>query len=125
MVIIVSPRRPQKDFAMNARKLLLVTAIVASTVNPAVSIADDTAALNTCIKTFVDKNVTKGQPVRVRTLPKVMPSLTPQAGPSEFVITAKYSASGRMLAKRYCTVDAKGTVIAMSDSPTAIKLSRR
>jgi hypothetical protein len=126
MVIIVYPRRLQQDLPMNTRKLLLVSAIVASTVVPAISIADDTAALNACIKTFVDKNLAKGQPVRVRTLPTLIPS-TSQTGPSEFVITGKYSDSGRLLARRYCTVDAKGRVIAMSDSPqpAPIKLSRR
>jgi hypothetical protein len=128
MVTIVSPRRPQKDFAMNTRKLLLVTAIVVSTAVPAISVADDTAALNTCMKKFVDTNLVKGQPVRLRA-PRTMapPASRVGTGHSEFVITAKGSDSGRLLAKSYCTVDANGLVIAMNDSPNTAptKLSRR
>ncbi len=103
---------------MNARQLLLVTTLVATTTTPALSFADDAATMNACVKAFVSTYLPQVSKVRVQIDEPAMSRMVPRSRTYEIAVSARGLQSGREIAKATCVVNADGSITALNNTVT-------
>ena len=106
-----------------ARKLILLSVTAPLFAAPAVSFADEAAAMNACVNAFVNTSLPKEQKVRST---KLLTPRTPadlNSHTYRINLTANGVASGKQFAKSTCIVARDGTVISLDGKPVTIALA--
>ncbi|MET0497479.1 MAG: hypothetical protein ABW106_04295 [Steroidobacteraceae bacterium] len=106
-----------------ARKLILLSATLPFFAAPAVSFADEAAAMNACVNAFVSTNLPKEHKVRATKLLSARSPIDAQSHSYRITLTAKGVESGKQIAKGTCIVGRNGTVIAFDGKPVSITLA--
>jgi hypothetical protein len=112
-------------FASHWTKCLSLAATMSLLALPAASRADADAAMDACLKAFVDANVPKEHPVRLEKARTVDGPLAGNEGPYRILLTATGAKSGKKIASGSCTVDRRGEIIAMTGRPVTPQLASR
>lgn len=110
---------------MNARQLLLVTTLIATTATPALSFADDAATMNACVKAFLSTYLPQASKVRVQIDAPATSRMAPRSRTHEIALTARGMQSGREIAKATCVVDADGSITALNNTVTPTLVAAR
>jgi hypothetical protein len=92
---------------------------------PAASRADADAAMDACVQAFVDANIPKEHPVKVRKVQVAENPLNPPERAYRIVLTATGTKSGKRFARGTCTVDRHGEIIAMTARSSTPQLASR
>jgi hypothetical protein len=97
-----------------ARKLILVAASVPLFAAPAVSFANEAAAMDACVNAFVSANLPKEQKIHSKILDQTHSPLDIHARYYKIVLSAKGVESGKQVATGTCIVKQDGTLVSVN-----------
>ena len=103
---------------MKARNRIVLSVVAPLCLLSMSSVADSTAAMDACVKAFVNTSLSKDRAVAVQTVGVRSASLT-QRPPYLIALTATGKQSGRRLAQATCRVSRSGAITALNGKPLA------
>ena len=104
---------------MFAKRLALAAALLPILAAPALVHADETRALNACVKTFLDSDLAKDRKVTVTTNSDSVVRPITLSGLYKIEVVARGRESGKQLARIVCHSDSSGTIVAVNGRPTS------
>ena len=104
--------RQIKRFALAAALLPVLAA-------PALVHADETSAMNACVKSFLDSDLAKDRKVIVQTNTDSVVRPLALSGLYRIEVVAKGRESGKQIARIVCHADNSGTIVAVNGRPTS------
>ena len=104
---------------LRAKRLALAAALLPILAAPALVHADETSAMNACVKSFLDSDLAKDRKVTVqKNTDSVVRPIT-LSGLYRIEVVAKGRESGKQLARIVCHADSTGTIVAVNGRPTS------
>ena len=104
---------------MPTKRLVLAAAALLPLLAPAFSHADETRAMNACVKTFLDSDLAKDRKVTINlSNDSVVRPLT-LSGLYRIEVVATGRQSGKQLARIVCHANSKGAIVAVNGRPTS------
>jgi hypothetical protein len=104
---------------MFAKRLALAAALLPVLVAPALVHADETSAMNACVKTFLDSDLAKNRKVTVQTSSDSVVRPIALSGLYRIEVVARGRESGKKLARIVCHTNDSGTIVAVNGRPTS------
>jgi len=104
---------------MYAKRLALVAALLPVLAAPALVHADETSAMNACVKSFLDSDLAKDRKVTVQTNSDSVVRPLALSGLYKIEVVARGRESGKQIARIVCHADHAGTIVAVNGRPTS------
>jgi hypothetical protein len=104
---------------MFAKRLALAAALLPVFAAPALVHADETSAMNACVKTFLDSDLAKDRKVTVQTNQDSVVRPLALSGLYKIEVVARGRESGKQLARIVCHADESGAIVAVNGRPTS------
>ena len=104
---------------MFAKRLALAAPLLPIFAAPALVHADETTAMNACVKTFLDSDLAKDRKVTVQTNADSVVRPIALSGLYKIEVVARGRASGKQLARIVCHANDAGTIVAVNGRPTS------
>lgn len=104
---------------MQTKRLVLAAAALLPVLAPASSHADETSAMDACVKTFLESDLAKDRKVTVHLNNDSVVRPITLSGLYRIEVVAKGRESGRQLARIVCHADGSGAIVAVNGRPTS------
>ena len=104
---------------MYAKRLALAAALLPILAAPALVHADETSAMNACVKSFLDSDLAKDRKVTVQTSSDSVVRPLALSGLYKIEVVARGRESGKQIARLVCHADNAGTIVAVNGRPTS------
>jgi hypothetical protein len=101
------------------KRLALAVALLPVLAAPALVHADETKAMDACVKTFLDSDLAKDRKVTVQTNSDSVIRPLVLSGLYKIEVVAKGRQSGKQLARIVCHADGTGTILAVNGRPVS------
>lgn len=104
---------------MFAKRLAIAAALLPIFAAPTLVHADETTAMNACVKTFLDSDLAKDRKVTVQTNADSVVRPIALSGLYKIEVVARGRESGKQLARIVCHANDAGTIVAVNGRPTS------